>query len=81
MSTQPKPTQSSERVPVTADNFIRAESDLVKSGTAKSGGLGKFIHHREPMTPWPPPDRMGAPHVSDERTSLEDGSSTTARPS
>jgi len=50
MSTQPKPTQSSERVPVTADNFIRAESDLVKSGTAKSGGLGKFIHHREPMT-------------------------------
>ena len=49
MSTQAKPTESTEQVPVTADNFIRAESDLMISGTVKSGGLGKFIHFREPM--------------------------------
>jgi hypothetical protein len=36
-------------VPVTVDNFTRAESDLMISGTVKSGGLGKFIHFREPM--------------------------------
>jgi hypothetical protein len=35
-------------VPVTADNFNRAESDLVFGSTVKDGGLGKFFHHREP---------------------------------
>jgi hypothetical protein len=49
MATQAKPTESTEPVPVTVDNFIRAESDLMISGTVKSGGLGKFIHFREPM--------------------------------
>ena len=49
MATQTQPTTTAETVPVTADNFIRAESDLVKSGTAKSVGLAKFIHYREPM--------------------------------
>src|SRR5678815_4534192 len=49
MATQTKATTATETVPVTADNFIRAESDLVKSGTAKSVGLAKFIHYREPM--------------------------------
>jgi len=49
MATQTQPTASAETVPVTADNFIRAESDLVKSGTATSVGLGKFLHYREPM--------------------------------
>jgi hypothetical protein len=35
-------------VPVTVDNFIRAESDLYFSGVAlKEGGFGKFEHHRE----------------------------------
>ena len=33
-------------VPVTADNFNRAESDLVFSSLVKDGGLGTFVHHR-----------------------------------
>ena len=37
-----------EAVPVTVDNFIRAESDLYFSVVAlKEGGFGKFEHHRE----------------------------------
>src|SRR4051812_37222303 len=35
-------------VPVTADNFTRAESDLYFSGVVKNGGFGKFDHTREP---------------------------------
>ncbi|MBY5867176.1 DUF1254 domain-containing protein [Rhizobium leguminosarum] len=34
--------------PVTADNFIRAESDLYFRNIAKDGGLGKLVHRREP---------------------------------
>jgi hypothetical protein len=33
---------------VTPDNFARAESDLYFSGVVKDGGLGKFMHRREP---------------------------------
>jgi hypothetical protein len=37
-----------ETVPVTAENFIRAESDLYMSVVAlKEDGLGQFEHHRE----------------------------------
>jgi len=35
-------------VPVTIDNFKRAESDLYISNLAKEGGLGKLAHRREP---------------------------------
>jgi hypothetical protein len=35
-------------VPVTADNFPRAESDLYFGNIVKDGGLGKFVHRREP---------------------------------
>ena len=36
-------------VPVTVDNFIRAESDVYMAGLIKdSGGIGKFSHRREP---------------------------------
>jgi hypothetical protein len=36
-------------VPVTIDNFIRAESDLYFGGILKdSGAIGKFLHRREP---------------------------------
>lgn len=35
-------------VPVTAENFIRAESDLYFGGVVKNGGLGKFDHTRDP---------------------------------
>lgn len=37
-------------VPVTADNFIRAESDLYFGNTFKEGGLGKLVHRREPAS-------------------------------
>lgn len=36
-------------VPVTADNFIRAESDLYFGEVVKKGGLGKFEHNREAL--------------------------------
>jgi hypothetical protein len=36
-------------IPVTIDNFARAESDLYFGGILKdSGGIGKFLHRREP---------------------------------
>jgi hypothetical protein len=38
-------------VPVTVDNFTRAESDLYFGNALKdAGGIGKFGHHREPMS-------------------------------
>lgn len=33
-------------LPVTADNFPRAESDLYFASTVKDGGLGTFVHRR-----------------------------------
>jgi hypothetical protein len=40
--------QMDSTIPVTVDNFIRAESDLYLSAVAlKEGGFGKFEHHRE----------------------------------
>src|SRR5882757_4663158 len=35
-------------VPVTVDNFARAESDLYFGSMVKDGALGKFLHRREP---------------------------------
>ena len=35
-------------IPVTPDNFVRAESDLYFSGVVKDGGFGKFVHRRQP---------------------------------
>lgn len=35
-------------VPVTADNFVRAESDMYFTNIVKDGGFGKFHHNREP---------------------------------
>jgi hypothetical protein len=41
---------AADAVPVTVDNFNRAESDLYLSTAAlKQGGFGKFFHYREPM--------------------------------
>jgi hypothetical protein len=37
-------------VPVTADNFIRAESDLYMGKIVMDGAFGKFIHRREPAS-------------------------------
>jgi hypothetical protein len=39
---------ASGSVPVTPDNFVRAESDLYLGNVVKDGGLGKFVHRREP---------------------------------
>ncbi len=43
--------QGSNSVPVTVDNFARAESDLYLAGILRdSGVIGKFIHRREPAS-------------------------------
>jgi hypothetical protein len=47
MATQRQPASTPEVVPVTADNFIRAESDMYFALFVKRGALGKFIHLRE----------------------------------
>ena len=36
-------------IPVTPENFPRAESDLNFAGLVKEGGLGKFVHRRDPV--------------------------------
>ncbi|ANY85336.1 carboxylesterase (plasmid) [Microvirga ossetica] len=46
--TAPALSQAPAPVPVTPDNFVRAESDLYLSNVVKDGGLGKFVHRREP---------------------------------
>jgi hypothetical protein len=45
----PQPSKGTEGkpVPVTADNFIRAETDVNFGFMVKDGALGKFIHHRD----------------------------------
>ena len=46
---QPAAQPPGSSIPVTVDNFIRAESDLYFGGILKdSGGIGKFLHRREP---------------------------------
>jgi hypothetical protein len=43
--------QGADLVPVTADNFVRAETDLYFGNVIKdAGGVGKFFHNRE-VTP------------------------------
>lgn len=37
-----------QSVPVTVDNFVRAETDMYMGRTVKDGGLGKFVHSRTP---------------------------------
>ena len=37
-------------IPVTPDNFPRAESDLNFAGLVKEAGLGKFLHRRDPVS-------------------------------
>jgi len=43
-------TPAPDAVPVTADNFGRAATDLAFAGALKDGGFGKFHHFRE-LTP------------------------------
>ncbi len=37
-----------QAVPVTADNFVRAETDMYMGRFAKEGAFAKFIHSRTP---------------------------------
>ena len=39
---------ASGAVPITVDNFMRAESDMSSGALYKEGGIGKFQHRREP---------------------------------
>jgi hypothetical protein len=41
-------TAATKPVPVTPENFVRAESDMYFNGVVKNGGFGKFDHTREP---------------------------------
>jgi hypothetical protein len=36
-----------DAIPVTPDNFNRAETDLVMGSVVKDGGFGKYVHHRD----------------------------------
>jgi hypothetical protein len=42
-------TSGSNAIPVTVDNFIRAETDLYLGAVVKKDGFGKFEHNREPL--------------------------------
>ena len=44
------PALAQNTVPVTVDNFARAESDLYMSNSVKEAGLGKLFHRREPAS-------------------------------
>ena len=40
---------STQTIPVTVENFLRAESDMYFNNVCKNGGFGKFFHYRQPM--------------------------------
>jgi para-nitrobenzyl esterase len=69
-------------VPVTIDNFVRAETDLYFARSVKAGGLGKFRHTRQ-MTPV---DRQGVVRMNRDTLyssavfDLDAGSVTIALP-
>lgn len=42
-------TPAGAPVPVTVENFIRAESDLFFGNAVKDSGFGKFYHRRQTM--------------------------------
>lgn len=42
--------QAGNPVPVTVENFTRAETDFYMGNIAKEGGYGKFLHYREPAS-------------------------------
>ena len=46
---QPPPRAPQPAVPVTPENFPRAESDLHFAAPSRTAGLGKFVHRRDPV--------------------------------
>jgi len=51
---------ASQVIPVTPDNFRRAETDLYFFNFVRDGGFGKFVHSREPT----PVDKQSAAHMN-----------------
>ena len=47
----PSPSPTGGSVPVTADNFLRVESDSVFADLVAQGGFGEFYHNREAVPP------------------------------
>lgn len=47
---QEKSAAEGVTVPVTVDNFVRAESDMYIANLAKQAGMGKLLHRREPAS-------------------------------
>src|SRR6188508_887067 len=43
----PSPSPAGNSIPVTPDNFVRAETDMYFAQFAKKGGFGKFNHSRD----------------------------------
>ena len=43
----PSPSSTGNPIPVTPDNFVRAETDMYFAQFAKRGGFGKFNHSRD----------------------------------
>ena len=43
-------TPPDKTIPVTVNNFIRAETDMYLANISKGGGFGKFSHRREPAS-------------------------------
>ena len=50
MSSAPQSALKTKLIPVTADNFTRAESDLYFGNLVKDGGFGQFHHFRAPTS-------------------------------
>ena len=48
MAAQTKRAKTADTIPVTIENFPRAETDLYLRKIVKNDGFGKFDHHREP---------------------------------
>src|SRR5262245_5457706 len=55
MTTQSKAIAATDAIPVTPDNFNRAETDMFFRMFIGRSGIGNFYHHREP----PPIDAGG----------------------
>jgi len=71
---QPVPqAPASSAVPVTVDNFNRAETEMYKGSTVNNGGFGKFVHLRDLYA-------IDAPVVRPNRDTLYSFSSLTSMP-
>ena len=50
VTSAPEPAKSGDYIPVTVDNFPRAETDrYFDTAVKQAGGVGKFYHYREVM--------------------------------